>query len=158
MKAFLATVLSVIAAGVLMIAYGLIAPRAGAATPVAAGTPSAPVVYDARTGTYQLAGPMYASERVPLPNASAEAYAASAYRVDRIAAPRVAYPVSKAARQAPARLAGIRGRDWTKTALVIGGSTAGSAGLGGLLGGKKGALIGAALGGGASTLFEALHK
>jgi len=46
-------------------------------------------------------------------------------------------------------------RSWQKTAMVIGGSTAGGAGLGGLIGGKKGALIGAALGGGASTIYEA---
>jgi hypothetical protein len=45
-------------------------------------------------------------------------------------------------------------RDWQKTALVIGGSTATAAGIGGLVGGKKGALIGAAIGGGASTLYE----
>jgi hypothetical protein len=46
-------------------------------------------------------------------------------------------------------------RSWTKTALVIGGTTATGAGLGGLIGGKKGALIGAAIGGGASTIYEA---
>jgi hypothetical protein len=46
-------------------------------------------------------------------------------------------------------------RSWQKTAMVIGGSTAGGAGLGGLIGGTKGALIGAALGGGASTIYEA---
>jgi hypothetical protein len=45
-------------------------------------------------------------------------------------------------------------RDWKKTALVIGGSTATAAGIGALVDGKKGALVGAALGGGASTLFE----
>jgi hypothetical protein len=45
-------------------------------------------------------------------------------------------------------------RSWTKTALVIGGTTASGAGIGGLIGGKKGALIGAAIGGGAGTLFE----
>jgi hypothetical protein len=45
-------------------------------------------------------------------------------------------------------------RSWTKTALVIGGTTAAGAGVGGLIGGKKGALIGAALGGGAGTIFE----
>jgi hypothetical protein len=45
-------------------------------------------------------------------------------------------------------------RSWTKTALVIGGTTATGAGIGGLIGGKKGALIGAAIGGGAGTLFE----
>lgn len=47
------------------------------------------------------------------------------------------------------------GRDWKKTALVIGGSTATGAGVGAIFGGKKGALIGAAIGGGASTLYEA---
>ena len=49
-------------------------------------------------------------------------------------------------------------RDWKKTALVIGGSTAGAAGLGAVFGGKKGALIGAAIGGGASTIYEATKR
>ena len=48
MKAFLATVLSVIAVGVLLIAYGLLAPRASAASQV---------VYDPQTGMYQLVQP-----------------------------------------------------------------------------------------------------
>jgi hypothetical protein len=38
--------------------------------------------------------------------------------------------------------------------MIIGGSTAAGAGLGGIFGGKKGALIGAAIGGGASTIYE----
>ena len=46
-------------------------------------------------------------------------------------------------------------RSWKTRALVIGGSTAGGAGIGGLVGGKKGALIGAALGGGAASIYEA---
>ena len=37
---------------------------------------------------------------------------------------------------------------------VIGGTAAAGAGLGAIFGGKKGALIGAAIGGGAGTLFE----
>ncbi len=45
-----------------------------------------------------------------------------------------------------------------KSLLVIGGSTAAGAGIGGIVGGKKGALIGAALGGGASTLYEAVKR
>jgi hypothetical protein len=49
-------------------------------------------------------------------------------------------------------------RSKTKTALVIGGSTAAGAGIGGLAGGKKGALIGAALGGGGAAIFEALKR
>jgi hypothetical protein len=51
-----------------------------------------------------------------------------------------------------------RHRSIAKTALVIGGSTAGAAGLGGLVGGKKGALIGAALGGGAASIYEATRR
>src|SRR4051812_38348548 len=54
MKAFLATVLSVIAAGVLLIAYGLLAPSASAAPQV---------VFDPQTGMYQQARPMFANER-----------------------------------------------------------------------------------------------
>ncbi len=46
-------------------------------------------------------------------------------------------------------------RSWKKSALVIGGSAASGAGVGALIGGKKGALIGTAVGGGAATLFEA---
>jgi hypothetical protein len=38
--------------------------------------------------------------------------------------------------------------------MVIGGTTAAGAGLGAIFGGKKGALIGAALGGGAGTIYE----
>jgi len=50
------------------------------------------------------------------------------------------------------------GRSWKKTAMVIGGSTAGGAGLGGIMGGKKGALIGAAIGGGAASIYEASKR
>jgi hypothetical protein len=50
------------------------------------------------------------------------------------------------------------GRTWKKTALVIGGSTAAGAGIGGLIGGGKGALIGSAIGGGGSTIYEAMKR
>jgi hypothetical protein len=59
--------------------------------------------------------------------------------------------------QRPVRTAAVERRpqrDWAKTAMVIGGSSAAGAGLGAIFGGKKGALIGAAIGGGAGTLFE----
>ena len=45
-------------------------------------------------------------------------------------------------------------RSKTKSALMIAGSAATGAGVGGALKGKNGALIGAAIGGGASTLYE----
>jgi hypothetical protein len=49
-------------------------------------------------------------------------------------------------------------RSWTKTAMVIGGSSAAGAGVGGIMGGKKGALVGAAIGGGAASIYEATRR
>jgi hypothetical protein len=49
-------------------------------------------------------------------------------------------------------------RSVAKTAMVIGGSAASGAGVGGIFGGKKGALIGAALGGGAASIYEATRR
>ena len=51
-----------------------------------------------------------------------------------------------------------RHRSWGKTALVVGGSAATGAGIGGAIHGKKGALIGGALGGGVASLYEASHR
>ena len=121
MRNFLAAVLSVIAVGVLLIAYGLLAPRAIAAPVDAAASP----------------------ERV-------------VYVSQPTAAPRFQRTVVRTS--APRTVAHEPKRNWTKTALVIGGSTAAGAGVGGAFGGKTGALVGAAIGGGASSLFEALHR
>ena len=153
MRNFLAAVLSVIAVGVLLIAYGLISPRMAAsdaypvsmARPVLASqvgdvedlTPRRPIAYRVSdTG----AVPMYDDRYVDPRSATAP----------------VARPVSRVTRTAaPARVAARpAGRDWTKTAMVIGGTTAAGAGLGAIFGGKKGALIGAAIGGGAGTIYE----
>jgi len=41
---------------------------------------------------------------------------------------------------------------------MIGGSTATGAGIGGIVHGTKGALIGAALGGGASSIYEGARR
>jgi hypothetical protein len=49
-------------------------------------------------------------------------------------------------------------RSKTKTALMIGGAAATGAGVGGALKGTKGALIGAAVGGGAATIYEAVKR
>ena len=49
-------------------------------------------------------------------------------------------------------------RTWQKTAMIIGGSTAAGAGAGGIIKGKKGALIGAAIGGGAASIYEATRR
>jgi hypothetical protein len=49
-------------------------------------------------------------------------------------------------------------RSKTKTALMIAGSAASGAGVGGALKGKKGALVGAAVGGGAASIYEAVKR
>jgi hypothetical protein len=49
-------------------------------------------------------------------------------------------------------------RSWGKTALTIAGGGATGAGIGGLVNGKKGSLIGAALGAGASALYESAKR
>jgi len=49
-------------------------------------------------------------------------------------------------------------RSKTKSALMIAGSAATGAGVGGALKGKKGALVGAAIGGGAASIYEAAKR
>ena len=161
MRAFLGTVLSLIAAGVLLIAYGLLAPRAGA---VASGAPMMTYdPYDPPGGSCQRARPMYAGERTPLPDGPVASAYGTRGPIDRPLRRTISYegngPAYRTAgRPAAARASFDRGRDWKRTAMVIGGSTAAAAGLGAIFGGKKGALIGAALGGGASTIFEVRRR
>jgi hypothetical protein len=151
MTKFLAGVLSVIAVGVLLIAYGLLNPAAPA---YAEQTPFArPMLANE---TMMLRDHQYASAPLYVPAANAfyanPAYAYGAYPA---AAPvRTVTTVQQAPRQAARVVEREPGRNWKKTALVIGGSTATGAGVGAIFGGKKGALIGAAIGGGASTIYE----
>jgi hypothetical protein len=51
-----------------------------------------------------------------------------------------------------------RQRTKTKTALMIAGSAATGAGVGGAMKGRKGALVGAAIGGGAASIYEAVKR
>lgn len=167
MKTFLGTVLSAIAVGVLLIAYGLLSPGARASGPVWG---SAPAGLDSRgEGAFGLR--CEPGQRAVIRQVAGAAEAGcvdppSSDRYDSVATP-VAYRTSEARqlqtseRAAPRRTARVErksGRDWKKTALVIGGSAGTGAGLGAIFGGKKGALIGAAIGGGASSLFEAVKR
>jgi hypothetical protein len=148
MRNFLAAVLSVIAVGVMLIAYGLLSPRAAAAD------------------LYPSARPMLASEPLggieDLTPRQLAAYRASDVRAVPVAYDTYRTPARvssvRTSRRAPVRVERRSGRDWTKTAMVIGGTTAAGAGLGAIFGGKKGALIGAALGGGAGTLYEVRNR
>jgi hypothetical protein len=75
-----------------------------------------------------------------------------ANQIRRVSASQADAPGRPGARREPPT-----GRNWKKTGLIVGGSTAAGAGIGALVGGKTGALIGAAIGGGASSLYEATH-
>ena len=169
MMKFIAGVLSVIAVGVLLIAYGLLN-ASGAA-------------FEGRTLAEPVARPTLASEQIVLRDDPA--LARYSY-VDRASAPRYVVPtgydyvryspsaplvtdealpvrtVALTTRSPrPVRTRTIERqprRDWKKTALVIGGSSAAGAGVGAIFGGKKGALIGAAIGGGASTIYETTRR
>jgi hypothetical protein len=150
MRNFLAAVLSVIAVGVMLIAYGLLSPRVAAAD------------------VYPTARPMLASERIgdlevlsprqPVAYRVSDQRAVPVYYDDRYATterPVTASRAVRTTRREPRRVVErSSGRDWTKTAMIIGGTTAAGAGLGAIFGGKKGALIGAAIGGGAGTIYE----
>jgi hypothetical protein len=150
MRNFLAAVLSVIAAGVLLIAYGLLSPRMAAMDAYPDMRPG--FAYGRSGGLVDL------TPRRPI------AYAVSDLREGRFYDDRnsIEYRPSVArvterrltSRPAPARVVRSSRRDWARTAMVIGGTAATGAGLGAIFGGKRGALIGAAIGGGAGTLFE----
>ena len=160
MAKYLAGVLSVIAVGVLLIAYGLLVPRASAFGPY---------------GDLGMARPVLAGQQLPFaddpyyyarngfnyPNPAAVPSAAAYYQLAS-PAPVRAVPAAITA-PAPQRVVTRTvvekpRRDWGKTALVIGGSTAAGAGIGGLVGGKKGALIGAVIGGGGATLWDQITR
>ena len=69
-------------------------------------------------------------------------------------------PAARPAAQARERVV-VEERDdrpWSKTALIIGGAAASGAGVGAVVDGKKGALIGAAIGGGAASIYEATRR
>ena len=190
MRTLLGSLLGIIAFGVLLIAYGLLGPHAGATTidnlqsgrnvPIsdravlagdgfAAGT--AGLQQSAASGLQLRCEP---GQRAVIRNVggvtaaecvdgavSERRYsttrAALAYPVNDVQEFRPAVRTNTVVSQRPVRAASVERsprRDWTKTAMVIGGSSAAGAGLGAIFGGKKGALIGAAIGGGAGTLFE----
>jgi len=181
MTKYLAGVLSVIAVGVLLVAYGLLNPRASmdastigtaplarAATmtePVAARDPYGNIVYVPVSQAQGFAQPAafapvnYVPQQAFAPVSAPVNFLQPASTVE--AGPRAVRTVSyepSSARRATTRTQVERtpGRDWKRTALIIGGSSATGAGVGAIFGGRKGALIGAAIGGGASTIYQTM--
>jgi hypothetical protein len=160
MTKYLAGVLSVIAVGVLLIAYGLLAPNAQASFDNRGAGVGSFVNDGVLPGSlYGDAAQTMAYPRQAVPVAYAPAPQNADYRVMPAMQTVDAMPVRTVARDAPRRMqprtvVAKPKRDWKKTAMIIGGTSAAAAGVGGLIGGKKGALIGAAIGGGASTIYE----
>lgn len=154
MTKYLAGVLSVIAVGTLLIAYGLLNPRVATADGAMLSRPAdvsdRVQVLDERLGygAYPVAYRTQDLRAVP----AVETYPAAAPR--RAVISRPASPASYEQERPVRVVAREPRRDWKKTAMIIGGSSAAGAGLGAIFGGKKGALIGAAIGGGASTIYE----
>ena len=160
MTKYLAGVLTVIAGGVLLIAYGVFSSRAsafeypnqypyGVQPALVSGMPQYPyagqAAYpNAMQAPYPYDNPYLANRMIPLPvNQVGPVQAVETVRTVPATQRRVVRTVSRAPR-----------RDWKKTAMIIGGSSAAGAGIGGIFGGKKGALIGAAIGGGGATIYE----
>lgn len=146
--------------GVLLIAYGLLSPRTAASGAAEwqglagyhlAATPGAYQGYALGGGAQPMLVGGYQLVAVPT-GGQPLLYDASGTPVSQ-----QAFSVQEAPRPVARRAVTVRrdsGRNWKKTALLVGGSTATGAGVGAIFGGKKGALIGAAIGGGASTLYE----
>lgn len=168
MTKYLAGVLSVIAVGVMLIAYGLLNPSVASmqANPAMRPMPVGEAIPVSMSNAMQQPVPAYGYAQAPVgyvPVTYAPGYAAPSYTpyaqpvVMQMPDARPVRTVTAVQEPAPRRTLTRRverGRDWKKTAMIIGGSTAAGAGLGGIFGGKKGALIGAAIGGGASTIYE----
>jgi hypothetical protein len=99
---------------------------------------------------------------VEVPNAKAVGYAPQPYVVSQAPAPRTVYRTAAAQpvqeRVVVQERATQPQRSWGKTAMIVGGSAASGAGVGGLISGKKGALVGAAIGGGAASIYEATRR
>jgi len=76
-------------------------------------------------------------------------------RVPRTVAAPASYPAERVS--APAERPAPK-RSWKKTAIVVGTGTASGAAVGAIVDGKKGALIGAAIGGGAASVYEVIRR
>ena len=99
----------------------------------------------------------------PMPAAYYPAAAAQTAVLDNarvVEAPVVTQPAPRRVvyQRTPERIIRAPKRSVQKSAIIIGSSAAGGAGLGALIGGKKGALIGAVVGGGGATLWDQVTR
>lgn len=148
MKAFIGGIVgALLMAGVLLFVNGQNAPALQAAGPYAPA-PMAPAMVQVPLAQAQMAGlvPLSAPMMVP---------AMQTYAPAQPAVERVVYrdrPVTRTRTVTRARQP--EGRTWKKSALIIGGSAAGGAGLGAIVDGKGGAKKGALIGGVGGLVFD----
>jgi len=152
MTRYLAGVLTVIAMGTMLIAYGLLGPRVTAAGDAAGAqtfdTLRVPTANDRLT---VLDNGFRSSNAQATPIAQRAVFTTPAPAVREA---RAEDGIRPAAPVRSARVERAPTRDWKKTAMIVGGSSIAGAGLGALIGGRKGAAIGAVLAGGAATVYE----
>ena len=149
MKPMAAAVAGAVIAGVAMYAVGVRAPQADAfvESPALVQTLDGQYVAMARPANYTTALRPAATPVAQRPSRAAAAPRRTVYRSVEPAEERVVVQ-----EEAPPR------RSWSKTGLIIGGAAASGAGVGAIVDGKKGALIGAAIGGGAASIYEATRR
>ena len=98
-----------------------------------------------------MAAPAYTTARAyPVSMSRPAVYSAPAPARTRTAASRQPVTYRTASSDVPQKSP----RSWKKSALIIGGSAAGGAGIGAIVGGKSGAVKGAVLGGVAGTVYD----
>jgi hypothetical protein len=157
MTKYLTGVLSVIAVGVMLIAYGLLSPRATSLSYPNQNPYAAQAAYTSgSSASFGIpAGAVPCSNDMQVTYPYGNPYLGNAAVANSVTAQPVRTVAVVDRTPVVRRTTAVRTRrDWKKTALVVGGSTVTAAGIGALVGGKKGALVGAALGGGLSTLYE----
>ena len=95
----------------------------------------------------------------PVAYAPQQAYApAPVYAAQPVYAPQPVVRTVRSEQRVVTERVPQKKRSWQKAALLIGGSAGTGAGVGGLVAGKKGALVGAAIGGGAASIYEGAKR
>jgi type 1 glutamine amidotransferase len=147
-KPMAAAVAGAVISGVAMYAVGVRAPQADAfvESPALVQTLDGQYVAMARPASYTTA-----LRPAATPVAERRSTAAAAPR-------RTVYRTVEPTEEQVVREEAQPRRSWGKTGLIIGGAAASGAGVGAIVDGKKGALIGAAIGGGAASIYEATRR
>ena len=178
MKAIIGTALGVLALGGLVIASSgrTTTTTNSATTPVVGSEHAGSTVVDCGEGRQALVHPSASGasrvECVPMAVAQAQAigmpYATPFAPAAPVVQERVVYRDRPAARTTSTRATPVtssqpapvyresqpQGRSWKKSAIIIGGATAGGAGVGAVLGGKSGAKKGAVVGLVGGTVYD----